>query len=65
MSLKHFHLFFIALSVLTAFGFGAWSLLTRGLPASFFWMGWISLIGGVALLIYGVRFYRKSKKVIV
>ncbi len=65
MSLKHFHLAFIVLSVVITIGFGLWAVLVQGLPAGFDTMGWISLAGGVALAIYGIRFLRKSKSIII
>lgn len=64
MSLKFFHIAFIAICLLSAWGFAAWCLLTRGLPGMFDVMGWISLVGGVLLLVYGIRFVRKAKDVI-
>ena len=65
MSLKHFHIVFIFLAVITCVGFGAWALLMRGLPDGFRIMGWISAISGVALLGYGIYFVRKAKKLII
>jgi len=64
MSLKHFHILFIFLAVLSAFGFGAFALLIEDLPSFFPPMGWVSVVGGVALVIYGVRFLQKAKNVI-
>ena len=64
MSLKNFHIAFIAIVVLSAWGFAAWCLLFPELPGMFTIMGWSSLIGGFALLIYGIRFLKKSKHVI-
>ena len=65
MSLKLFHILFILLSVLTALGFGLWALLVNGLPGAFRVMGVLSLVGGLALLIYGIRFLKKAKSIIV
>lgn len=65
MSLKAFHIFFIGLSVLLAFGFGAWSVhvhLTRG-SALYLAMGGLSLVLGAVLIAYGVRFLEKLKHV--
>lgn len=64
MSLKHFHIGFITISVLSAAGFAAWCLLTPNLPGMFEVMGWLSVIGAIGLLIYGIRFYKKAKSVI-
>lgn len=65
MSLKHFHILFIILSVLTTVLFGLWALLMKGLPSGFKTMGTISLVGGILLFIYGIRFLKKSKKIII
>ena len=65
MSLKLFHIFFIVLSVLISVGFGLWALLVNGLPEGFRSMGVVSLLCGVSLVIYGIRFLKKSKSIIV
>ena len=65
MSLKYFHIGFIGFCTVFSLGFGAWCLLANGLPSMFNVMGWLSVIGGVSLLIYGIRFLKKSKDVIV
>ena len=65
MSLKYFHILFIILSVLTMVGFGLWALLVNGLPSGFKTMGVVSLLGGVALLVYGIRFLKKLKSIII
>jgi len=64
MSLKHFHVLFIILSVGTCLGFGAWALLKMGLPTNFRVMGWISVVAGISLLAYGIYFFKKAKNVI-
>lgn len=64
MSLKNFHIAFIAIVVVSAWGFAAWCLLFPELPSMFEIMGWLSLFGGLGLLIYGIRFLRKAKHVI-
>lgn len=67
MSLKHFHIVFIVLAVLTSFGFAAWALtgdVVAPNSAGIRTTGWISLILGFVLSVYGVWFFRKSKKVI-
>lgn len=66
MSLKHFHLVFITLAVLSSLGFGAWALMSDAGAASnaVRVTGWLSLILGVGLAVYGVWFFRKSKHVI-
>jgi hypothetical protein len=65
MSLKYFHIIFIVLSVLTTGGFGLWALLVNGLPDGFKLMGIVSLLGGVSLFIYGIKFLKKSKSIII
>lgn len=65
MSLKYFHLLFIVLSVFTTVGFGLWALLVNGLPSGFRSMGAVSLVLGVLLLVYGIRFFKKSKSIII
>ena len=65
MSLKNFHIAFITICVLFTGGFAAWCLLVPGLPAMFTAMGWISASGGLLLLVYGIRFLKKAKNVIV
>ena len=64
MSLKHFHIAFITIVVLGSWLFGAWCLLSRGLPPMFTIMGWASIVGGFGLLIYGIRFLKKIRNVI-
>lgn len=65
MSLKNFHIAFIIICVLFTGGFAAWCFLVPGLPSMFTAMGWISAIGALSLLVYGVRFLKKSKNVII
>jgi len=65
MSIKRFHLLFISFCALFALGFASWCLLIPGMPGMITAMGWISVVGGIALAIYAVRFYRKAKDVIV
>lgn len=61
MSLKHFHIAFIAVSSLFCIGLGAWCLLVEGLPAGLRAMGWLSFVGAAGLVVYGVRFYKKLR----
>ena len=64
MSLKGFHIVFIILSTLLALGIGAWCIwvnLVEGEPV--YLAGAIfSFVAAVALMIYGVWFYRKMKR---
>lgn len=64
MSLKNFHIAFVTVCTLFFAGLGAWCLLMEGLPAMFAPMGWLSLACGVAMLIYGIRFLKKTRQLI-
>jgi hypothetical protein len=65
MSLKAFHIFFIALSTLLAVAFGVWA--TRDFGQSGSWvhlaLGLGSFGGSVVLVFYGIWFLRKLKHV--
>ncbi|MDF1861882.1 MAG: hypothetical protein P1U87_16810 [Verrucomicrobiales bacterium] len=65
MSLKFFHIGFIGFCTLFSLGFAAWCLFAPGLPGMFQLMGWLSLVGGITLFVYGIRFLKKAKDVIV
>ena len=64
MSLKAFHIIFIIFSTLLAVGVGGWCVwvnLVEGAPI--YLAGAIaSFVTAVALMIYGVWFYRKMKR---
>ena len=64
MSLKGFHIVFIIFSTLLALGCGAWCIwinLVEGAPV--FLAGAIaSFVVAIALVVYGVWFYRKMKR---
>ena len=64
MSLKGFHIVFIVFSTLLALGIGAWCVwvdLVEGAPI--YLAGAIcSFAVAVALIVYGVWFYRKMKR---
>jgi hypothetical protein len=64
MSLKGFHIVFIIFSTLLALGIGAWCVwvdLVEGAPI--YVAGAIcSFVVAVALIVYGVWFYRKMKR---
>ena len=64
MSLKGFHIVFIVFSTLLALGCGAWCIwvdLLEGAPI--YLAGAIgSFAAAVALIVYGVWFYRKMKR---
>jgi hypothetical protein len=64
MSLKGFHIVFIIFSTLLALGIGAWCIwvnLVEGEPV--YLAGAIfSFVAAVGLIVYGVWFYRKMKR---
>ena len=64
MSLKAFHIVFIVFSTLLALALGAWCIwvdLVEGAPV--YLTGAIaSFIVAIALVVYGVWFYRKMKR---
>jgi hypothetical protein len=64
MSLKGFHIVFIIFSTLLALGIGGWCVwvdLVEGAPI--YLAGAIcSFVAAVALVVYGVWFYRKMKR---
>ena len=64
MSLKGFHIFFITISSLFAFGFGLWCFLAENAPNSpvYTWLGAVSVLSGIAMVIYGKYFLHKMKK---
>ncbi len=64
MSLKIFHIVFIALSVVLSAGLGAWGIQsflaegsTQGLA-----LGVLFFYTGAALLVYGLRFWKTKKE---
>lgn len=63
MSLRAFHLFFIAVSVVLAAFTAAWAATQyRVEPAPGYIMsGLVSLATGAALAVYGTRFQRKTR----
>ncbi len=65
MSLKAFHIVFVAVSVLMAFGFAAWLLhgYTKSEAMSQLVGGGVSILAGLGLILYGLRFLRKLKHV--
>lgn len=64
MSLKHFHVLFIAFAAIFSLAFGTWALLARDLDGSVRGMGAFSVVLGLVLSGYGVWFLKKSKRVI-
>ena len=68
MSLKNFHILFIALAAFCCLGFAAWAfwlapadILDRTLRIT----GIASGVGGLALIVYGFRFAKKAKNMIL
>jgi hypothetical protein len=64
MSLKAFHLFFIALSIVLAFGFGLWGVNLYSLDGriSDLALGLFSFAGGGALVVYGVKTLQRFRR---
>lgn len=64
MSLKAFHIFFIALSALALYGFGVWLLLSGAVtvPGLQYGGAVASFAAGTLLVEYGRRFLRRFKK---
>jgi hypothetical protein len=68
MSLKGFHVIFIAVAALFSLGFSGWALTAPAevAPAIVRGCGWASAVIGVSLVLYGLWFViKKSKKLIV
>ena len=64
MSLKIFHIVFIALSVLLSAGLGAWGIqryLADGSGGGLA-LGVLFFVTGAVLLVYGIRFWKKMKE---
>jgi uncharacterized membrane protein YfbV (UPF0208 family) len=61
MSLKAFHVLFILLATLLALGCSAWSYVNQTAAA----FGIVSALVAVTLVIYGIWFLKKSRKIIV
>ena len=63
MSLRVFHLFFIALSVVLAAFFAAWAAgqYSAGHEISYVIVGVLSLASGLGLAVYAVKFQRNTR----
>lgn len=61
MSLKHFHIAFVTVTVVFFGGLAAWGLLVDGLPQMMRVLGWVSLVCAAGMLVYGISFYKKMK----
>jgi hypothetical protein len=64
MSLRAFHLFFIALSVILAAFFAAWAIgeYRSAHELTYAVTGVVSLAAGVALVFYAAAFQRKTRR---
>ena len=65
MSLKHFHIAFITISVMCTLGFAAWALLMPNLTSDIRGLGWFSGILSLALGFYGFFFLKKLKQMVL
>ena len=65
MSLKAFHILFIVLSIILAFGFGIWEIRTYAVTNANgdLWMAIGSFVAGILLVVYAIRVIRKLKNV--
>lgn len=65
MSLKAFHIAFIAASVLLALGYGVWEIQAYRAEGSVvnLSLGLLAVLAAVGLILYGRRFLRKLKNV--
>ena len=65
MSLKAFHIFFIIVSILLAFGIGVWGVYYHltFTAVGYLIMGIVSFVIGIVLIVYGINFMRKLKHV--
>ena len=57
LSLRSFHVFFIAAAIVLTGGFGAW-----GLMHEYQWLGAISLLLGILLVVYFGYFMQRSRE---
>lgn len=64
MSLKAFHVFFIAASILLALGVGVWGIYVhmQETDVSLLFFGIGSLLVGVLLMVYGVKVVRRFRR---
>lgn len=64
MSLKGFHVVFVAASTLLAIGFGAWCFTSPlASSAGYRVAGGIAMLAAIGLVIYGFAFYRKISEI--
>jgi hypothetical protein len=65
MSLKAFHVVFVISTILLCFGFGAWAIHARMQGGSLFEfvLGLVSLVGGVAMIVYFKAVLKKLRNI--
>jgi hypothetical protein len=63
MSLKTFHILFITVAALLAFGFAWWLLNADPTTTGALAGGVLSALVGAGLIVYGIRFLKKLKHV--
>ena len=61
MSLKAFHILFVSISTLMCVALGVWGTVLQSSNTQSFVMGILGYAGAVALLIYGVRVFKKLR----
>jgi hypothetical protein len=61
MSLKFFHLFFIAIAFLLAVFCSWWAFAMHAAPA----FAWLSAAAAAGLIAYGAWFVRKARRIII
>ena len=66
MSLRLFHLVFITISTLLAFGIAAWEAGNYQLyGGGHLWGALLGVVFGMALIVYGIWFWKKAKRLIL
>jgi hypothetical protein len=58
LTLRTFHIFFIALSIVLASGFGTWAMFNHDIV-----LGILSLVVALGLVVYGGYFVRKAQRI--
>jgi hypothetical protein len=58
MSLKAFHLIFVTMLTILSFGFAAWAFLAGKIL-----FGALAIVIGILVIIYGIYFLKKLKKI--
>ena len=65
MSLKAFHIFFVAISTLLALGYGGWAVqrYLAALGGGYLWLAIGCALAAVVFVVYGIWFLRKFRDV--